>query len=88
MDYFEMRRKIIEFINESGISSYDICRISRDLCCCRTCKFFVQHYSKDGNAVDFGHCVRSNVIKSKKPNTQSCGYWTMEDRERKDDAEL
>lgn len=78
MDYFEMRRKIVEFINESGISSYDICKIGRDLCCCRTCKFYVQHYAKDGNPVDFGHCNKSNVIKSVKPSKQSCGYWTLE----------
>lgn len=78
MDYFEMRRKIVNFINESGISSYDLCRIGRDLCCCRTCKFYVQHYAKDGEPVDFGHCTKNSTIKSVKPSKQSCGYWTLE----------
>lgn len=78
MDYFEMRRKIVNFINESGISSYDLCRIGRDLCCCRTCKFYVQHYAKDGEPVDFGHCIKNSTIKSVKPSKQSCGYWTLE----------
>lgn len=85
MDYFEMRRKIVQFINESGISSYDLCRIGRDLCCCRTCKFFVQHYGKSGNEVDFGHCVRTNIIKGKRPHEKSCGYWTIDDGERRSD---
>ena len=78
MDYFEMRKKIVQFINESGISSYDICRITRDLCCCRTCSFYVQHYAQDGSPVDFGHCRKGNKIKSVEPNRQSCGYWSLE----------
>lgn len=78
MDYFEMRRRIVRFINESGISSYDICRITKDLCCFRTCCFYVQHYAKDGEAVDFGHCAKNNKIKSVKPNMQSCGFWSLE----------
>lgn len=78
MDYFEMRRKIVEFVNTSGISSYDICRISRDLCCCRTFCFYVQHYAKDGEPVDFGHCRKNNRIKSVKPCMQSCGFWTLD----------
>lgn len=81
-DYNEMRRLIMQFIEEHNISAYDLVRIGKDLCCCRTCDFFVQHYSKDGAPVDFGHCRRGNTIKSKQPHTQSCGFWTMaEDNE-------
>ena len=79
MDYFEMRRKIIQFLNESGITPFDLMRVGKGLCCCRTCKFFVQHYSKDGIPVDFGHCVKGNTPKSKKPNMQNCGFWTLDD---------
>ena len=79
LDYFEMRMKILEFINESGISAYDLCRIGKDLCCCRTCKFFIQHYAKNGKEVDFGHCVKNNIIKGKRPHGTSCGFWTLDD---------
>lgn len=79
MDYNTMRAKIVEFINSSGISAYDLARISKTLCCCRTCKFFVQHYSKDSVPVDFGHCIQGNRIKSRQPNTHSCGFWIAEE---------
>lgn len=78
MPYYETRAKIVEFINSSGISAYDVVRIAKDLCCCRTCKFYVQHFSKDGTPIDFGHCERSNLPKAKRPNTQSCGYWQLD----------
>lgn len=78
-DYFELRKEILQFINKSGISAYDLCRISKDLCCCRTCKFFVQHYSKEGNPVDFGHCRKGNTPRAKSPNMQSCGFWIIEE---------
>lgn len=77
--YEEMRAEIVKFINDSHISAYDVARISKTLCCCRTCKFFVQHYAKDGTPVDFGHCCQGNHIKSRQPNTNSCGYWTLEE---------
>ena len=77
--YSDMRNAIIKFINDSGINAYDLVRIGKELCCCRTCKFFVQHYAKDGAPVDFGHCVKDNIVKSKRPNTQSCGFWTIDD---------
>ena len=79
LDYFEMRNKIVRFFNESGISAYDLCRIGRDLCCCRTCKFFVQHYGKSGKEVDFGQCVKNNVSKRKRPHDNSWGYWALDD---------
>ena len=77
-DYYEIRKEIVKFLNESGISAFDLCRVSRDLCCCRTCKFFVQHYSKDGDPVDFGHCFKNKSIKSVRPHDKSCGFWTID----------
>lgn len=77
-DYYEMRRKIVEFLNSSGLNAYDLCRIGKDLCCCRTCKYFVQHYAKDGQPVAFGHCTKSNIIRAKQPNTPSCGFWEID----------
>ena len=88
MNYIEMRRKIVQFINESGISSYDLCRIGRDLCCCRTCQFFVQHYGKDGEVVDFGHCVKNNRIKGVRPHESSCGFWSLDDGGTMDETEI
>lgn len=82
--YWQMREAILKFINCSGISAYDIFRISKDLCCCRTCRFFVQHYAKDGTPVDFGHCIKGNVIKSKKPNMPSCGFWSIDDKSKEE----
>lgn len=77
MDYYEMRREIVRFINTSGISAYDICRITKELCACRTCRYYVQHFAQDGQPVDFGHCRKNNTIKSVKPNTNSCGAWSL-----------
>lgn len=78
-NYYDLRNTIVEFLNANRISAYDLVRVGRDLCCCRTCNFFVQHYSKDGKPVDFGHFVKNNTIKSVKPNTQSCGFWMLDD---------
>lgn len=78
IDYEDIRRKVLKFLHENDISAFDLCRVAKDLCNCRTCKFFVQHYSKDGQAVDFGHCIKSNIPTSKRPNTQSCGFWAFD----------
>lgn len=75
MTYEDIRDKISEFIKTSGINAYDVARISRDLCRCGTCKFFVQHYDGDGAPVDFGHCTKNNRISAKKPYEQCCGFW-------------
>jgi len=64
MDYLEMRNRIVQFINESGISAYDICRIGRDLCCCRTCKFYAQHYGKSGAEVDLVTASKETELKA------------------------
>lgn len=86
-DYIELKRLIVKFIQENNISSYDLVRVSRDLCCCKTCRFFVQHYVKDGYAVDFGHCTKNNIPIEKKPNMQSCGFWTLDKEELSNDVE-
>lgn len=78
MDFFAMEKKVVKFIEESGISAFDLCRVAKGLCCCRTCYFFAQHYDKKGEAVDFGHCTKNNMTKQVKPNMQSCGFWSME----------
>ena len=77
--YNEARNEIVKFLNKSGISPFDLARISKELCSCRTCKHFVQHYSKDGRPVDFGHCISANVAHSRRPNQQSCCNWTLDD---------
>ena len=78
MDYLEIRRAIVRFLDESKISAFDLMRIGRDLCKCGTCRFFVQHFDGDGNPVDFGHCTETNIHKAKKPDAQSCGFWSLE----------
>ena len=77
--YYDMRNQIVDFLDESKISAYDLVRIGRDLCCCRTCGFFIQHFTKDGKQIDYGHCNRTNQLKAVKPNAQSCGYWRLEE---------
>lgn len=83
MNYHEMRDKIVEFTKTSGIDAYTLIRIGKDLCCCRTCRFYVQHYSKEGTPVDFGHCIKNNIIKGTRPHKQSCGWWAL-DKENED----
>lgn len=79
--YNEMRHEVVQFINNSSMCAYDVARICHDLCTCRTCKFFTQHYTKDGQPVDFGHCHKNNQPRSRKPNMQSCGFWTLDGEE-------
>lgn len=66
------------FLKEKHMQAYDLVRIAKMLCCCGTCKHFVQHYTKSGEALDWGHCARGNVQHSKKISTASCGYWDCE----------
>lgn len=78
-DYWDMRKTVVEFLNESKISAYDLARISKDLCTCGTCAFFVQHYTEIGELVDFGHCKKNNQPKSRKPNNESCAFWKYDE---------
>lgn len=73
--YEEDKKQILEFLKESKMNVYDLARISRDLCSCGKCRFFTQHYTKDGQPVDFGHCSRNSIPKGKRLNDSSCGYW-------------
>lgn len=76
--YYDTKSLIAEFLKENNLLACDLMRVAKDLCCCRTCRFFVQHYSKDGIPLDFGHCRKNNLPKSKRPDTQSCGFWELE----------
>lgn len=43
---------------------------------CETCKFFFQHYGKDGKrfyTLDCGHCVRL-LVKKRRPG-DTCPLW-------------
>lgn len=76
--YNEQVSKVKKFIKEQNLSAYDLQRIAKDLCCCGSCRFFVQHYSKELIPVDFGHCTKGNIPHCKKPSTVSCGSWDGE----------
>ena len=86
--YWEKRKELVRFIrsSETGLDAYDVAKISKELCSCRTCRYFVQHYSKDGNPVDFGHCTHSNIPRAKKPGQINCGKWDL-DEDAKDPVE-
>ena len=77
--YEDIRREIVKFLSENRIKPYDLIRVGKDLCRCGTCKFFVQHYAKDGNALYFGHCRKNKIPKSVKPYDNSCGFWALEE---------
>lgn len=67
------------FLKEKDMQAYDLVRIAKMLCCCGTCRFFEQHYTKDGTALDWGHCRKGNIQHSKKISTASCASWSYED---------
>lgn len=73
--YYNQRRQVREFLKTSKISAWELARISKELCACGTCYFFVQHYTKDGEALDWGHCTKGNIQHSKMISTASCGFW-------------
>ena len=79
--YEDIRKEIAHFITDSHLSLYDLVRIAKDMCACRKCKFFVQHYDKEGKSVDFGHCRKNNIPKPKRPHDNACGFWEMEETE-------
>lgn len=72
---FGERAKVRQFLHCSGMSAFELAKIAKEMCACGTCRFFVQHYTKDGEALDWGHCCKGNVQHSKKISTASCGYW-------------
>lgn len=80
-NYESLRREIYDFTKASHISIYDVARIAKDMCACGKCRFFVQHYDKDGLSVDFGHCRKNNIPKPKRPHDPACGFWDIEEME-------
>lgn len=73
--YDELRLKVTQFIKKEKINAYDLQRVAKDLCCCASCKFYVEHFTRDGRPVDFGHCTHGSIPKTRKPNMASCGSW-------------
>ena len=67
------------FLKEKHMDAYDLVRIAKTLCCCGTCKYFVQLYTKDFTALDWGHCDKENIQHSNKVSTISCGSWDYEE---------
>lgn len=69
------RQEVKEFLQSHDMNAWDLHHITKTLCSCGTCKFFTQHYTKQGEPLDWGHCNKGNIQHSKKPSTACCGYW-------------
>ena len=69
------RRAVVQFMKDKNINAADLVRYAKQLCCCGTCYFFTQHYTKDGQGLDWGHCTKGNIQHSKKIGTSACGFW-------------
>ena len=78
-DFTQQVADVTGFLQEKNMVAYDLVRIAKKLCCCGTCKWFEQHYTKHGDALDWGHCFKGNIQHSKKISTQSCGFWDYEE---------
>ena len=78
-DYWEQVGEVKAFLKSHNMQACDLERIAKRICCCGTCRFFEQHYTKDGTAIDWGHCTKGNIQHSKKISTASCGFWDCED---------
>lgn len=75
-DYYDLLREVRGILKEHpGISAYDLCRVTKDLCSCGKCEFFVPHYLADGTLTDFGHCRKNKIPKAVRPRDSSCGFW-------------
>ena len=74
---------VLDFLDKHNMSAFDLAKISKELCACGTCRYFVQHYSKDGQALDWGHCCKGNIQHSKKVSTSSCGSWEVDECRQK-----
>ena len=72
---YENRCAVVQFLKDKNISASDLVRYAKALCCCGSCHFFEQHYTKEGEALDWGHCFRGNIQHSKKISTACCGFW-------------
>lgn len=72
-------RSVIKFLNDSHMDAWQLCKIAKELCCCGSCHYFVQHYTKEGEALDWGHCCKGNIQHSKKTDTACCGSWILQE---------
>ena len=77
--YEEEVADVRRFLNEKKMQAFDLVKIAKRLCCCGTCKYFEQHYTKNGTELDWGHCTNGNIQHSKKISTASCGSWDFEE---------
>ena len=66
---------VVQFLHDKKMSAWELAKITKELCCCGSCRFFAQHYTRDGDALDWGHCNKGNIQHSKKISTASCGSW-------------
>lgn len=73
--YEDEKAKILSFMKKEKIDAYTLQRIAKNLCRCGHCKMFVQHYTSQGQELDFGHCIQYNIPKSKNPYDTACGSW-------------
>lgn len=85
--YYRDRADVRQFLREHRMSAYDLQKITKELCSCGTCRFFVQHYTKAREALDWGHCCKGNIQHSKKVSTASCGSWEDGVEEDDDDTD-
>lgn len=76
--YDEKRAEVRKMIRESSLGVWDFVRIAKDICTCQYCEFFVQHYTKDGKQVEYGHCNRVKH-RAKSPYEQSCNSFVAVD---------
>lgn len=84
-DYWQQVADVRSFLREHKMQAFDLARIAKSLCCCGTCRFFVQHYTREGTALDWGHCDKGNIQHSKKISTACCGEWNcVEEVEQND----
>lgn len=79
-EHENLRHKQIQsirmFLKDNSMDAWTLAKLAKELCCCGTCGFFVQHYTIDGKPLDWGHCCKGNIQHSKKISTASCGFWT------------
>lgn len=72
--YEEKRIEILTFAKEHQIQIYDVARIAKDLSTCEKCRFYCQHYDRNGEYVPYGHCNRLKN-RARKPHESSCSFW-------------
>lgn len=74
-------KAVVKFMESAKMDAWTLAKIAKELCSCGTCRFFIQHYTKMGIPLDWGHCCKGNIQHSKKISTSCCGYWEDDDGE-------